>query len=149
MTFTCYRRAPQLSSPAARELFEPTLERVRRWYGFCVSGHVVMPEHVHLLLSEPERAELSVALQMVKQIAGGPPFRPVLAKGGRAKCAPRCHSQAIFRRGKLCRHALASAALSARRTPSLRDLHLLSSRAAFDNLIWPTCDHFIWPTSGP
>jgi hypothetical protein len=26
-----------------------------------------MPEHVHLLMSEPERAELSVALQMLKQ----------------------------------------------------------------------------------
>ena len=26
-----------------------------------------MPEHVHLLMSEPERAKLSVALQMLKQ----------------------------------------------------------------------------------
>jgi REP element-mobilizing transposase RayT len=26
-----------------------------------------MPEHVHLLISEPERAKLSVALQMLKQ----------------------------------------------------------------------------------
>ena len=68
VTFTCYHRAPRLSSPAARELFEHTLERVRRWYGFYVSGYVVMPEHVRLLLSEPERAELSVGLQMLKQI---------------------------------------------------------------------------------
>ena len=35
-------------------MFEQTLERVRRWYGFCVFGYVVMPEHVHLLVSEPE-----------------------------------------------------------------------------------------------
>ena len=68
ITFTCYHRAPRLSSPAARELFERTLERVRRWYGFYVIGYVVMPEHVHLLLSEPERGELSLALQMLKQI---------------------------------------------------------------------------------
>jgi REP element-mobilizing transposase RayT len=27
-----------------------------------------MPEHVHLLISEPQRAELSVVLQMLKQI---------------------------------------------------------------------------------
>ena len=27
-----------------------------------------MPEHVHLLISEPERAKLSLALQMLKQI---------------------------------------------------------------------------------
>ena len=26
-----------------------------------------MPEHVHLLLTEPERTKLSVALQMLKQ----------------------------------------------------------------------------------
>jgi len=45
-----------------------TLERARRWYGFYVTGFVVMPEHVHLLLSEPERSNLAVALQMLKQI---------------------------------------------------------------------------------
>jgi REP element-mobilizing transposase RayT len=28
---------------------------------------LVMPEHVHLLLTEPERTKLSVALQMLKQ----------------------------------------------------------------------------------
>jgi putative transposase len=45
-----------------------TLERVCRWYGFYVMGYVVMPEHVHLLISEPERGALSLALQMLKQI---------------------------------------------------------------------------------
>ena len=68
ITFTCYHRAPRLSSPAARDFFEHTLERVRRWYGFYIFGYVVMPEHVHLLLGEPERGELSLALQMLKQI---------------------------------------------------------------------------------
>jgi putative transposase len=32
-------------------------------------GYVVMPEHVHLLLSQPERSSLNVALQMPKQIS--------------------------------------------------------------------------------
>src|SRR5919198_3353487 len=32
-----------------------TLEAVRRQYRFVVLGYVVMPEHVHLLVSEPER----------------------------------------------------------------------------------------------
>jgi putative transposase len=44
------------------------LERVRRNYGFHVLGYVVMPEHVHLLVTEPERASLSVAIQMLKQM---------------------------------------------------------------------------------
>lgn len=68
ITFTCHHRKPRLHSTEAKELFERTLERVRRWYGFLVYGYVVMPEHVHLLLSEPERGELSTALQMLKQI---------------------------------------------------------------------------------
>ena len=44
------------------------LERVRQWYGFYVVGYVVMPEHVHLMMSEPERGTLAPALQMAKQI---------------------------------------------------------------------------------
>lgn len=31
-------------------------------------GYVVMPEHVHLLLSEPERENLALVLQMLKQM---------------------------------------------------------------------------------
>ncbi|MCU1255218.1 MAG: hypothetical protein JWM83_1517 [Candidatus Angelobacter sp.] len=94
VTFTCYHRIQYLNSAFARDVFEQTLERVRRWYNLYIIGYVVMPEHVHLLLSEPERSSLAVALQMLKQISsrklhsmGGPPFRPLLAKGG--KSAPR------------------------------------------------------------
>lgn len=89
LTFTCYHRLPLLATPEARDTFERVLERVRRWYGFCITGYVVMPEHVHLLSSEPERAPLATAMQMLKQIVarklsheGGPPFRRQLAKGG-------------------------------------------------------------------
>ena len=67
LTFSCYRRAPLLGTPRSRDIFEQTLERTRHWYGFYVAGYVVMPEHVHLLITEPERAKLSVALQMLKQ----------------------------------------------------------------------------------
>ena len=56
-----------LDSVAAREAFERELERVRLWYDFYINGYVVMPEHVHLLISEPERGELSVVMQMLKQ----------------------------------------------------------------------------------
>jgi putative transposase len=67
VTFSCYGRAPLLGTARARDTFEQILEQTRQWYGFYVSGYVVMPEHVHLLMSEPERAQLSVALQMLKQ----------------------------------------------------------------------------------
>jgi putative transposase len=56
-----------LDSPEARRTFEQTLERVRKWYGIYVAGYVVMPEHVHLLITEPESYKLSVAIQMLKQ----------------------------------------------------------------------------------
>jgi len=68
ITFSCHHRDPLLFDPQSRTVFEQTLERVRRWYGFFVTGYVVMPEHVHLLISEPERGRLSIALQMLKQI---------------------------------------------------------------------------------
>jgi putative transposase len=42
------------------------LENARRRYGFRVYGFVLMPEHVHLLLSEPERGTLARALQSLK-----------------------------------------------------------------------------------
>ena len=68
LTFSCYRREPRLGASTARDCFEKELERVRKWYGFYVTGYVVMPEHVHVLMSEPERSTLPVAIQMLKQI---------------------------------------------------------------------------------
>ncbi|MGB6191017.1 MAG: transposase [Terracidiphilus sp.] len=66
LTFSCYRRRANLSSVAAMDLFEDALERVRLRYRFVVSGYVVMPEHVHLLVNEPFRAPLSKAIQALK-----------------------------------------------------------------------------------
>lgn len=68
ITFSCYRRLPLLETAGAKETFESTLEQVRRMYQPWVFGYVVMPEHVHLLVSEPQRGELKAALQMLKQL---------------------------------------------------------------------------------
>jgi len=68
LTFSCYHRMPLLDGSAAKETFEAELERVRAWYGCYITGYVVMPEHVHLLIGEPERSKLSVVIQMLKQI---------------------------------------------------------------------------------
>jgi putative transposase len=67
VTFCCHRRWQLLSSSAAARTFETALERVRHDYGLCIYGYVVMPEHVHLLLSEPERALLADAVKSLKQ----------------------------------------------------------------------------------
>jgi putative transposase len=48
-------------------VFERSLEQVRVKYGLYVTGYVAMPEHVHLLMSEPRVAVLATALQSLKQ----------------------------------------------------------------------------------
>ena len=55
VTFSCYRRQPYLQSEESKRIFEHSLEETRRSYRFEVVGYVVMPEHVHLLVTEPER----------------------------------------------------------------------------------------------
>ena len=67
LTFSCYRRLPYLSAARAKRLFVIALEEARRRYGMLVFGYVVMPEHVHFLVSEPEREILSTAIRAIKQ----------------------------------------------------------------------------------
>ncbi len=55
ITASCYRRQPLLATARARDLFVGVLERFRQRYQFVVVGYVVMPEHFHLLISEPEK----------------------------------------------------------------------------------------------
>jgi putative transposase len=49
-----------------REIFERSLETTRQRYRFIVAGYVVMPEHIHMLVSEPKAALLSRAIQALK-----------------------------------------------------------------------------------
>jgi putative transposase len=67
VTFSCYRRLPLLGTPRARNLFVRVLGEIRERHGFLLFGYVVMPEHVHLLISEPKIGTPSTVLQMLKQ----------------------------------------------------------------------------------
>ena len=67
ITTSCYQRRALLGSAERRDLFLETLEQARRDYRFVVVGYVAMPEHVHLLIGEPERAYPSVVMQVIKQ----------------------------------------------------------------------------------
>ena len=66
ITFTCYHRRRGFDAPAVYELFVQVLEQMRRRFALCVYGYVAMPEHVHLLLSEPQRGLLADALHYLK-----------------------------------------------------------------------------------
>jgi putative transposase len=48
-------------------MFLKELARVRREFGFQLIGYVLMPSHVHLLISEPAKGTVSTVLQMLKQ----------------------------------------------------------------------------------
>jgi len=67
VTLSCYRRQPLLDTATAYRTFEQEFEAVRARYGLAVAGYVLMPEHVHLLVGEPNRSSLSVVLQVLKQ----------------------------------------------------------------------------------
>lgn len=66
VTASCYRRRRLLASPLRCDLFERVLEDVRNRYQFVVVGYVVMPEHFHLLISEPMIGTVSVVIQALK-----------------------------------------------------------------------------------
>jgi putative transposase len=79
ITCSCYQRLPLLGSERARNCFLTVLEQTRQRYHFVVVGYVVMPEHVHLLISEPEVGSPSTVMQVLKQRTA----RALLPRGNR------------------------------------------------------------------
>src|SRR5229473_1057146 len=67
VTCSCYRRLPLLGSVGARNAFVKVLGEVRSRFDFALVGYVVMPEHIHLLISEPTKGTPSTILQVLKQ----------------------------------------------------------------------------------
>ena len=67
ITFSCFQRRPLLGTAWARDLFVKILSEVRERYEFQVVGYVVMPEHVHLLISELPSVPPAKAIQVFKQ----------------------------------------------------------------------------------
>ena len=67
VTCSCYRRLPLLGRVRARNEFVRMLGALRTAYQFKIAGYVVMPEHIHLLVSEPVRGTVSTVMQVLKQ----------------------------------------------------------------------------------
>jgi putative transposase len=86
ITTSCYQRQPWLGNSHNRDLFLRVVEQVRRRYGFVVIGYVVMPEHVHLLIGEPERANPSVVMQALKQGFAGRLLRRLRMRADARQC---------------------------------------------------------------
>jgi len=66
LTFSCYHRHPLLARMNMQDAFLVALEQSRKRFAMSVYGYVVMPEHVHLLVSEPAGKPLSRFIQMLK-----------------------------------------------------------------------------------
>lgn len=71
LTFSCYHRLPLLAQVQMQDAFLLALEHMRQRFRMRVYGYVVMPEHVHLLLSEPGGGLLPRAVQMLKTEVSG------------------------------------------------------------------------------
>jgi len=66
VTFSCYRRKPKFADTRFYDLFPLCLEAMRLRFRMRIYGYVVMPEHVHLLVSEPEHGNLAEAMHYLK-----------------------------------------------------------------------------------
>jgi putative transposase len=67
ITFSCFRRLPLLRGIGAQNAFVHALGKIRERYQFLLVGYVVMPDHVHLLISEPKQGTPSQVLKVLKQ----------------------------------------------------------------------------------
>ena len=67
ITNSCDHRLPLLDTPGARDCFLRIFEQTRQKYRFVVVGYVLMPEHIHLLITAPEVGTPSTVMQVLKQ----------------------------------------------------------------------------------
>jgi putative transposase len=72
ITCSCHQRQQFFASVRNKDLFLQILEEVRVKHNLIIGGYVVMPEHFHLLISEPmisepARGTLSLTMQVLKQ----------------------------------------------------------------------------------
>ncbi len=65
LTFSCYRRV-QLFHPSIADLFADTLAAARMKHRFALHAWVVMPEHVHLLITAHPDLDVGAALRSIK-----------------------------------------------------------------------------------
>ena len=66
LTFSCDRRKPKFADTRFYDLFPLCLETMRLRFRMRIYGYVIMPEHVHLLVSEPEHGNLAEAMHYLK-----------------------------------------------------------------------------------
>jgi putative transposase len=66
INFSCFHRRQYLADQQACIAFEEVLEALRGRHQFSIFGYVLMPNHVHLLLSEPNVYTLATTISVLK-----------------------------------------------------------------------------------
>ena len=66
VTFSCYRRMPNLSERRAKEIFVDCLQAAREKHGFRLYGYVIMPDHAHLVIHPPDGIRLGLVIREIK-----------------------------------------------------------------------------------
>jgi len=149
ITFSCYQRQPLLDSHRRRDLFLRSLEATRVKYEMLVVGYVVMPEHVHLLLSEPGRRDLSVAIKALKQGVA----RRVLRRLRRAGCQRPLFADGVPERFWQARFYDFNVWSAKKRTEKLRYMHRNPVKrglvASPELWRWSSFRHYAYGEVGP
>ena len=149
VTFSCYRRLPLLASARRRDWFLRALEATRENYGMTVVGYVVMPEHVHLLVDEPRRQDLSVAMKALKQAVA----RRVLGRDRRSEGQPELFPREHPRHFWQARFYDFNVWSEKKRTEKLRYMHRNPVKRGLvpspDLWRWSSFRHYAYGEPGP
>src|SRR5216683_3058387 len=83
ITFSCYRRLPFLEHHEPKDILERVIEKTRHSHNLAIYAYVLMPEHVHLLTSEPQTHSQPHTLSSFLRVIKGESSK--LLKGSREK----------------------------------------------------------------
>jgi putative transposase len=66
ITFSCHDRRPYLTTQKSKQVIEAMLETLPARHNFAILGYVLMPEHIHLLMTEPKTGTVASTLRVLK-----------------------------------------------------------------------------------
>jgi len=68
ITFSCYRRQPNLDPLPAKEILVEQIAAAREKHSFKLLGYVIMPEHVHLVIFPKSGTKVGYLIGEIKSI---------------------------------------------------------------------------------
>ena len=131
ITCSCYRRQPNLKTAKRRDLFLNILEETRCKYRFVVHGYVIMPEHFHLLITEPDLRDPSVVMKVIKQRfapAAQPAAKKAVLGADGAGCSTHARSLRMSGFRPVERGLVAHTGAMELDTPPLRNFKILGNK---------------------